>query len=143
MAKADLAMDDALKDKYAELRLATAQIKQLQQQLEAVEEKKLEIAGAISGMDDLKKAAPKAKMLTPVTEGIFASATLDSSNELIVNVGSGICVKKTVEEAKGMLTGRLQELNGYEENMLEELNKLTDEASRLEKELGRMLEPKQ
>lgn len=140
MEKADAAKENALKDKYAELRMATAQIKQLQQQLEAVEEKKLELSAAVLGLDDLKNAKQNTKMLAPISDGIFVNATVDNTDELVVNVGGNICVKKTVEQAKGMLGTRLQEMVGYQENILEELNKLTDNASQLEKELGQMLE---
>ncbi len=132
--------DDALKDKYAELRIASVQIKQLQQQIEALEEKRQELAAAMSSLDELKNAQKKTAMLAPITEGIFASATLDNNDELIVNVGGNVCVKKTVEEAKGMLKKKLQEISGYQESMLEELNRLTDQAAALESQLGQMLQ---
>ena len=132
--------DEALKDKYAELRIASVQIKQLQQQIEALEEKRQELGTALSSLDELKNAQKKTAMLAPITEGIFASATLDSSDELIVNVGGNVCVRKTVEEAKGMLKEKLQEILGYQEGMLEELNRLTDHAAALESQLGQMLQ---
>ena len=132
--------DEILKDKYAELRMASVQIKQLQQQLEALDEKRQELENAITSLDSLKSSQKKAKMLAPITEGMFVSATLDSGDELIVNVGGNVCVKKTVEEAKGMLKERLQEVSGYQENMLEELSKLTDQAAGIEGELGQMMQ---
>ncbi len=132
--------DEILKDKYAELRMASAQIKQLQQQLEALDEKRQELENAITSLDSLKSSQKKAKMLAPITEGMFVSATLDSGDELIVNVGGNVCVRKTVEEAKGMLKERLLEVSGYQENMLEELNKLTDHAAGIEGELGQMMQ---
>ncbi len=132
--------DEMLKDKYAELRIASAQIKQLQQQVEAVEEKRQELGTAVSSLDELKNAQKNAAMLAPITEGIFASATLGNSDELVVNVGGNVCVRKTVEEAKGMLKEKLQEISGYQESMLEELNRLTDHAAALESQLGQMLQ---
>ena len=132
--------DDMLKDKYAELRIASVQIKQLQQQIEALEEKRQELGTAVSSLDELKNAQKKTAMLAPITEGIFASATLDNNDELIVNVGGNVCVKKTVDEAKGMLKEKLQEISGYQESMLEELNRLTDHAAALESHLGQMLQ---
>lgn len=132
--------DEMLKDKYAELRMASLQIKQLQEQLEALDAKRQELENAMTSLDELKGSQKKAKMLAPVTEGMFLSATLESNEELIVNVGGNVCVKKTVEQAKGMLKERLQELSGYQESMLEELNKLTDQATGIEAELGQMMQ---
>lgn len=132
--------EEALKQKYAELRVAATQIKQLQQQLEAVEEKKQELETAMASLDELKKAGGKARMLAPITDGIFAEATLESSSELIVNVGSSVCVKKSVDGAKGMLKAKAEELKGFQESLIEELTKLTEQADALEKELGQMLQ---
>lgn len=131
--------EEILKQKYAELRMAAAQIKQMEQQLEAVEEKKQELATAIGNLQELKKTAQRPKMLAPVADGIFAEATLESGNELIVNVGSDICVRKTTEEAVQMLQAKLHELAGFQENVLEELSQLTGHANTLEAELGKML----
>lgn len=135
--------DELLKDKYAELRMASVQIKQLQKQLEALDEKRRELDNAITSLDELKGSQKKAKMLAPVTEGMFVSATLDSSEELVVNVGGNVCTKKTVEEAKGMLKEKLREISGYQESMFKELNKLTDHAATLEGDLGQMLQDKE
>ena len=135
----DAGTEDVLKEKYAEFRMAMAQIKQVQEQLEAVEQKKQELEDAAEGVSQLKNASKGAKMLAPVTDGIFVKTTLESTDEVLVNVGSDICVKKTVEEATSILRAKQQELMSYHELMLEELNKLTDTANMLEKELGRLV----
>ncbi|MBI2144203.1 prefoldin subunit alpha [Candidatus Woesearchaeota archaeon] len=135
--------EDTLKNKYAEFRLAAAQIKQLQEQLQALEEKRGELGTAAGTLDELKGTEKKARMLVPVSDGMFASATLDSNEELIVNVGSDVCVKKTVEEAKDLLNAKLKELTSYQEELLGELQRLTENADKLEKELGDMLKEEQ
>ena len=134
-----VASEEVLKEKYAEFRMAMAQIKQVQEQLEAVEQKKQELEDAAEGVSQLKNASKGTKMLAPVTDGIFVKTTLESTDEVLVNVGSDVCVKKTVEEATGILKAKQQELMRYQELMLEELNKLTDTANILEKELGRLV----
>ena len=135
----DILAEEALKEKYAEFRMAMAQIKQVQEQLEAVEQKKQELEDAAEGVSQLKNASKGAKMLAPVTDGIFVRTTLESTDEVLVNVGSDVCVKKSVEEATTILRAKQQELMSYHELMLEELNKLTDAANMLEKELGRLV----
>ncbi len=132
--------EDALKQKYAELRVAASQIKQLQQQLEAVEEKKRELEAASSSLEELKSAREGTKMLAPITDGIFAKATIENCDELIVNVGSNVCVKKTVDEARRMMEGKKHELAAFQESLLEELTGLTGHADALEAELGKMLQ---
>ena len=130
--------DEILKEKYAEFRMAMAQIKQVQEQLEAVEQKKQELEEAEAGVSQLKQASKGTKMLAPVTDGIFVEAVLGNTDEVLINVGSNVCVKKTVEGASSILKAKQHELVSYQEMMLEELNKLTDSANRLEKEIGQL-----
>ena len=92
--------EEMLKEKYAEFRLAAAQIKQVQEQLQAVGEKKQELEEAAASISKLKESQKGTKILVPVTSGVFASATLDKSDELVVSVGNNVCVKKTAEEAE-------------------------------------------
>jgi prefoldin alpha subunit len=132
--------EETLQEKYAEFRLAAAQIKQAQEQLQAIEEKKQELEEADAAISKLKEAQKGTKMLVPVTSGIFARATLDKSDEMLVNVGSNVCVNKTAEEAGEILKAKLLELTRYQESMLKELNTLTDQADKLERELGQMLQ---
>ena len=140
MPHSQQANKENLKEKYAEFRVAMAHIRQMQEQLEAVEQKKHDLEEAEAGVSQLKQARKGAKMLAPVTDGIFVKATLEDTDEVLVNVGSDVCVKKTVEEAGKILKEKRQELMSYQEMMLEELNKLTDSAHQLEKELGQLVE---
>ncbi len=137
--KEDASKDEQMKEKYAEFRMAMAQIKQVQEQLQALDEKKQELEEAEAGVSQLKGAGKGTKMLAPVTNGIFIKTTLENADEVIVNVGSNVCVKKTVEEAGKILKEKQHELISYQELMLEELNKLTDNANRLERELGQLV----
>ncbi len=132
--------EELMKEKYAELRMAAAEIKQLQQQLEAVEEKKQELEAASASLGELKKTKEKTRMLAPITEGIFIKASVESSNELLVNVGSNICVKKTIDETRQMLEAKAREISSYQESLLDELTKVTEQADSLEAELGKMLQ---
>ena len=132
--------EEILKEKYAELRMSAAQIKQMQQQLETLQEKRQELETAAANIDELKNSQKNTRILAPISDGMFIRATLDNSQELIVNVGGDVCVKKTADEAKAMLAGKLREFIGYQESMIEEFTKLTDHAERLEKELGEMLQ---
>ncbi len=138
-AKKDPGKEEQMKEKYAEFRMAMAQIKQVQEQLQAVEEKKQELEDAEAGVSQLKGASKGTKMLAPITDGIFIKATLEDTDEVLVNVGSDICVNKTVDEASQILKEKQHELMNYHELMLEELNKLTDNANRLERELGQLV----
>lgn len=124
-----------------ELQMAAEQIKQIQNQMQALEAKGQELETSIQSFAELK-GQKSAEILAPITEGIFLKAELKNDSEVIVNIGAGICVKKTVEEAKKMLVDRQTELNHYAEGMTADVQKIGEAMQKLEKELSSMVQEK-
>ena len=56
--------------------------------------------------------------------GIFMKAQLKDNNELLINVGSDVIVKKTFSESKEMLESQLNELESIMENANEQVSEL-------------------
>lgn len=130
--------EQEIRQKYLELQMAAEQMKHMQAQLQAIETKSSEIETNIQSFEDLK-GQKNTKLLTPVAEGIFLKAELKSEDELIVNVGAGVCVRKTVEEAKKMLRERQSKLSQYVKELAAEVENAAEAIRKLEEELSRMI----
>ena len=74
------------------------QIKQLQQQMQAVEQGIIELSSLNLGLDELVGNTGK-EIRAPIGRGIFVDAKLNSE-ELIVDIGRGNLVKKSIPETK-------------------------------------------
>ena len=128
-------MEEAeMKQKYLQLQMAAEQMKGMHAQLQSLETKATEIEGSIRSIEEIKgkKSAP---MLVPVVEGIFLSAELKESTEVVVNVGAGVCVKKTIDDARAMLEDRYGEMAQYAKEMQAELERCAEEVRGIEKEI--------
>ena len=76
------------------LNMFEQQIRQLQQQLQAIEQADMEIKKLNENLGDIIGSENK-EILASIGKGIFAKAKL-ISDELMVDIGDGNIVKKTV-----------------------------------------------
>jgi prefoldin alpha subunit len=132
------ANDEALKEKYLALQMLAKGMKQLQEQIQAVSERLSMLRDVEEALDELKASKEGTEALVPVSEGIFMKASIKDSNSLIVNVGSGVCVEKTPEQTKELLSQRVSELSNHRSQLLAELEMQAMQAEELETELSKL-----
>lgn len=99
------------------------QIKQLKEQMDAVENAILDINSLGFGLDELKGSKDR-EILAAIGKGIYAKAKL-TSEELFVDVGEGNIVKKDIEGTKKIIekqTKKLREIQKELENAMDSLN---------------------
>ncbi len=137
--KMDAATEMKLREKYTELRLIDQHIRQLQRQLQDLENQILEIMYVQQSLDDLKDVKVGKEILVPVSNGIFAKATLKENNELLVNVGANTVVKKDVDSVKKMLEININEIKKLEQHFLQDLQKLGMQATEIEREMSSLI----
>ena len=113
------------------------QIKQIQQQLEAIGQGIAEMTTLNEGLSELVGKKDK-EIYAPIGRGIFVKAKL-ITEDLNVDVGGGNMVKKTIPETKKIIEEQLKkledvkkELEGGMEKMGQEFNTMLQEAQEKE-----------
>lgn len=107
------------------------QIKQLQQQLQAVEQGIIEMNTLNLGLDELVGNTGK-EIRSPIGRGIFVKAKL-ISEELNVDIGGGNLVKKSIPETKKLIEEQIKKL---EQVRLELEKNLEEVGQELQKIIG-------
>ena len=97
------------------------QMQNIQQQLQAVEQAIVDMGCLNLGLDELKGGKGK-EIVAPIGKGIFAKANL-SSEELLVDIGEGNIIQKTIPQTKELIQEQIKRLG----NAKEELNKAMEE----------------
>jgi len=97
------------------------QMQNIQQQLQAVEQAIVDMGRLNLGLDELKGGVGK-EIVAPIGKGIFAKANL-SSEELLVDIGEGNIIQKTIPQTKELIQEQIKKL----EHAREELNKAMEE----------------
>jgi len=104
------------------------QIRELQQQIEAIENGIGELNSLDFGLDELVGNVGK-EIYAPLGKGIFVKAKL-ISEELNVDIGKGNLVKKSIPDTKRLIEEQIGKLEGIKielENNLEEMGKEINE----------------
>jgi prefoldin alpha subunit len=131
-------MDEVAKKKYAELQLIDGKMRQIEAQIDAVSDRLGQISEVQNYLDDLKNVKLGSDALVPLSEGIFVKASIKDNENLLVNVGSGICVGKSVDGTKELLNDRISELSGHRARLVAEIEAQAMQAEKLEAELLKM-----
>jgi len=126
--------NDKLRQLYLQMQVYQKQMKQVEEQLEGVNRKEGEIHFIKETMDEIKKAEKGKKILVPISNGIFIKAQVDNTEDLLVNVGSDVIVKKDIEETKKMMDAQLIELKKFQNSMEAEMDSLDIKIRQIENE---------
>lgn len=113
---------------YAKLSQYENQIRQLQQQLQAIEESIVDLNSLSFGLDDIDKSFKEKDgektILAPMGRGIFIEAKL-ISDKITVDIGNKNFVKKSIPETKNIIKSQLDKLEGMKKDFdkkLEDIN---------------------
>ncbi len=123
------------KQKLFDLQLTDKQLGQLKDHLERLDKQLTEVVGMRKALEEFKELDGQEELKVPITSGIFASATLTSSKTVGVNVGNGVVVDKTIDQAIGMISSQLSQMAQYREQVLEQFNQLIQKAEGLAKDI--------
>lgn len=128
-----------LQEKFVEFQMLQQQAAQVQKQLQQLEAQKSEVENIKHSLTELKEVQVGSEMLVSVASGIFAKAKLAEKDELLVNVGGNVVVKKKVHEVNELLSKQGSEIKKVEEQLTAHMQKLAEQAGRVEKELNGMI----
>ena len=117
-------MEEQNQEFLFKLSMFDQQIRQMQQQIKAVDDGIVELESLNIDLDDMKNSEGK-EILAPIGRGIFAKAKL-VSEEFLVDVGDRNFVKKSVDETKAMIKKQVEKLQEIRKELdvgLEQLSK--------------------
>jgi len=100
-----------------ELRKLSIEMRYLEQTAEILQQRITMVNAALTDatyanatLDGIEQQKENAELLVPIGAGSYVRAKLADSNKVIVGMGSGVSVEKTLAEAKATLKERLDEL---------------------------------
>ena len=122
-------MDNEQQELLFKLSVFEQQIRQLQQQINAVEKGVLELESLNVGLDEMKNSEGK-ESLSPIGRGIFVKSKI-LSEDLIVDIGGRNFVKKSVLKTQEMIKKQIEKLEEIKKELNNSLFEIGKEAERL------------
>ena len=99
------------------------QLQQIDQQLATLDMQSEELNQLIESLEELKKHDKKS-IYTPMGAGVFIESELKKPEDLLLNVGSNVIVKKDTESAIKIIKNQVEELSKIKSQMKQEYEKL-------------------
>lgn len=126
--------------KYVAYQMMEQQIKQVHEQLEKFEQQVAEIKHVEEQLEEAKKIKKDTEALIPVANGIFIKGRVVKTDEVIVNVGADVAVKKKVEDTQALLRSQIKEIENFKIQVKAQLDILTRQFEDMQQELRSMVE---
>ena len=127
-----------LQELYIEFSTLDHNIKQMHKQMQVLEAQLAELIMGMQSMDELKKVKAGTEILVPISSGVYAKAELKDNENLIVNVGAQITVKKDIIDTKKIIEKQIEEMKKLQKQTVEELQHLATQAALIEKEMNKL-----
>jgi len=136
-----------------EVRRLDMEIRLLEQRAEALESRinminavQTDSSYAGATLETLEKENPNTELLVPVGGGSYIRARLETLDKVIVGIGSGVSVEKTLFEAKEIVKKRLEELsttrNSFQNQFTQVVLKIEEDRKKLEGMISQMRQGK-
>jgi prefoldin alpha subunit len=127
--------DEQMKEKYMLFQRLQQQLEQVSQHLEMFNQQSADLDISINAVKELEKTELNTELLAPIADGIFLKGKLEDNKKLIVNVGSGTTVEKTIPEVVLLLEQQKVEVNKRLMEADEVMQALSKEAMKLYQEV--------
>lgn len=102
--------EEELRRLSVEMRYLEQTAENLQQRISMLNAAMTDLTYASLTLDGVEKEKDSAELLVPIGGGSYVKAKLANSDKVIVGMGAGVSIEKSVSEAKAVLKERLDEL---------------------------------
>lgn len=127
-------MEREVQKKVIEIRILEEQIRHLEEQANIVEREILGLQTTHADLDEIKKMR-QMEAIIPLGRNIFINANIDSADNVLVDVGSKIVVKKSVEEAKKTIERQKEKLAVAKEQISKEAERVMEQIDKIDMEI--------
>ena len=128
--------EDELRKLSIEMQYLEQTADALQQRISMVNAALTDLNYANMSLDGIEKEKENSELLVPIGGSTYVKVKLADTNKIIVGVGAGVSMEKTLPEAKTILKERLDELektlNAAQQQFTQVAERLNANRSRLE-----------
>ena len=124
------------KSEEEELRRLSVELRFLEQTAETIQSRINMVNAAITDLtyasmtlDGLEKEKENTELLVPIGGNSYIKAKLENPDKIIVGMGAGISVEKTLQEAKEIIKNRLENLEKTRMSLQQQLAQIAERMS--------------
>ena len=135
-------MNEDTQRKYIEIQILEQQIKQIQKNLEILNQQIFELNMISNSLTEIKKTKIGQELLIPLGSGIFIKTELKDNNEILTNVGSDVVISKTNAETKTFIKSQTEFVTEMITKIEQELHLSISKYEELKEDLQELVKKK-
>lgn len=116
--------EETLQRLAVELQVLEGTANALQQRINLVSTALTELRVANATLEGLKKEKKGAPLFVPIGGGSYVKANLETADKVVVGIGAGVAVDRTVKAAKENVETRVAELEKTRSSLLQQLRQV-------------------
>jgi len=129
-----------VKQKYMELQLLQNQLMQVQKQIQALDAQAGEMDAVQEVLEDFAVSKVGSDMFVTLTPGLYVKAKLEVNDSVLLNVGGGAVVQKSIPDAKKIVAEQGTELRKLQDELSEQMRKIAEQAGKTQEELRALVQ---
>lgn len=129
-------MNKEVQQKYIELQLLNQQIKKVQEQFLLFQQQLGELTSLETSLVEMRDIKKDVDMFSSLGSGIFVNSKIVDNENVLVNVGAGIIVKKSVSEAVNLVKSQIETISKSLESIKEQFVQASSYSQQLTEELN-------
>lgn len=138
--------EEELRRLSLEMRLLEQTAETLQQRISMITAAMTDLSYANMTLESVEKEKEDTELLVPIGGGSYLKAKLAAPDKVVVGIGAGVSVEKTLQEAKAIVKERLEELekslNSVQQQFAQVAERINADRNRAESLLAKMREGK-
>lgn len=135
-----MADDKDLQEKMLIYRTLESRLETLAKQREIASNKIVEIASTISGIDEIKN---NKGVLFKLGGEAYTHGTVNDKDKILVEIGAGIVLEKSIEDGKGILNKRKEEMETALKEIQSNISQLSGAMAQLGPEINELIQKSQ
>jgi len=129
--------EEQIRQAYVEVKVLESYAEEIRARLQVVLSTATELQTTKTAVEELSKTAVDTPILINLGGGVYGMAKLADSNKILIDVGTGVVVEKTVESSLEIINKRLEDLEKVRASLESQLSNVL---MRLDKSRGRLSE---
>jgi prefoldin alpha subunit len=138
--------EEELRKLSVEMRFLEQTAENLQQRISMINAAMTDLTYASMTLEDVEKEKEDAELLVPIGGSAYVKAKLANPDKVVVGLGAGVSVEKTLQEAKTIVKERLDELQktmvSAQQQFAQVADRINADRDRLESLLAKVREGK-
>jgi len=138
--------EEELRKLSVEMRFLEQTAETLQQRISMMNAAMTDLTYANMTLEDIEKEKEDAELLVPIGGSAYVKAKLANPDKVVVGLGAGVSVEKTLQEAKTIVKERLDELEkamaSAQQQFAQVADRINADRNRLESLLAKVREGK-